>query len=188
MKILEYEANLLIHMHHKPPRRRAKDVFKTGDWKDRLTEIKKLDDDCSLLTNVIIDYRTKAWREEERDWQADLLKQPRKEQERLNIKKLYINYKAVKNDCNPTRVPGTCEWFLRHPDFLTWRQSKRSSLLWVSADPGCEKSVLSKYLVDRKNDVLSQSHDLTPVICYFFFKDGEADLVDASKALCALLL
>lgn len=186
VKILEYEANLLVHKDHNPPRRWARDVFKAGDWTARMTEIQNLDAKCSKLTEVVADHRAQEWRHEERQWQADLLRQPRKEQEKRNIQKLYINYEAVKNDYNRTRVPGTCEWFLRHPDFLAWRQSRHSSLLWLSADPGCGKSVLSKYLVDRKGDVLTLSAK-PPVVCYFFFKDGEADCVDASKALCAIL-
>ena len=186
VKILEYEASLLVHMHHNAARRWARDVIEAGDWTGRIREIRKLDDQCSKLTEAMADHRAQKWSQEERRWQADLLMQPHKEQERRNIQKLYTNYEAVKNDYNPTRVPGTCQWFLRHPDFLAWRQSRSSGLLWVSADPGCGKSVLSKYLVDCKGDVLSLKAT-PPVVCYFFFKDGEPDAIDSSKALCAIL-
>jgi hypothetical protein len=83
---------------------------------------------------------------------------------------------------NPDRVDGTCQWFLQHPKFRNWRDSKISGLLWVSADPGCGKSVLSKSLVD--NELLSTKSRTT---CYFFFKDDDIDQKSVTKALCALI-
>ena len=56
----------------------------------------------------------------------------------------------------------------------------------MSADPGCGKSVLVKYLVDQKGEVLS-ANTQAPTICYFFFKDGDVDRVDGVKAMCAIL-
>ncbi|KAH7116439.1 hypothetical protein EDB81DRAFT_848410 [Dactylonectria macrodidyma] len=53
----------------------------------------------------------------------------------------------------------------------------RSGPLLVTADPGCGKSVLAKYLID---------HGLprSTTICYFFFKDQDQNTV--RQALCAL--
>ena len=76
------------------------------------------------------------------------------------------------------RVEGTCMWFLNHPHFQEWKR-KESGPLLVSADPGCGKSVLAKYLVDH---VLAES---STVCCYFFFKDQVQNTV--REALCALL-
>jgi hypothetical protein len=84
-------------------------------------------------------------------------------------------------DFNRDRIEGTCEWFLRHPHFKEWHERNASGLLWVSGDPGCGKSVLSKYLVDeklRKTDVQST--------CFYFFKDL-AGRNDATTALRAIL-
>ncbi|KUL82102.1 hypothetical protein ZTR_10071 [Talaromyces verruculosus] len=53
-----------------------------------------------------------------------------------------------------------------------------SGPLLVSADPGCGKSVLAKYLIDHQ---LPRS----ATICYFFFKDLDQNTV--RQALCALL-
>jgi hypothetical protein len=75
------------------------------------------------------------------------------------------------------RLEGTCMWFLNHPHFQEW-QEKASGPLLVSADPGCGKTVLTKYLIDR---VLSESS----AVCYFFFKDQVQNTV--REALCALL-
>jgi hypothetical protein len=75
------------------------------------------------------------------------------------------------------RVEGTCEWFLHHAHFQEWLQQVSGPLL-VSADPGCGKSVLAKYLI---NHVLAES----AAVCYFFFKDQDQNTV--RQALCALL-
>ena len=75
------------------------------------------------------------------------------------------------------RVEGTCMWFLQHANFQEWVKQDSGPLL-VSADPGCGKSVLAKYLVDH---VLPES----ATVCYFFFKDQDQNT--ARQALCALL-
>ena len=75
------------------------------------------------------------------------------------------------------RVEGTCKWFLQHHHFQEWVTQDSGPLL-VSADPGCGKSVLAKYLVDH---VLPES----ATVCYFFFKDQDQNT--ARQALCALL-
>jgi ankyrin repeat protein len=75
------------------------------------------------------------------------------------------------------RVEGTCNWFLQHSNFQRWLNQVSGPLL-VSADPGCGKSVLAKYLV---NHVLPAS----ATVCYFFFKDQDQNT--ARQALCALL-
>lgn len=66
-------------------------------------------------------------------------------------------------------------------DFYTNWLGKNSGLLVVSADTGCGKSVLAKYLVDsrfRRNQELA-------TIFYFFFQE---QLQNTQKqALCALL-
>ncbi|KAL4959122.1 uncharacterized protein BDV14DRAFT_194052 [Aspergillus stella-maris] len=75
------------------------------------------------------------------------------------------------------RVENTCIWFLQHENFQEWLQNESGPLL-VSADPGCGKSVLARYLIDN---YLPRS----ATICYFFFKDKVQDKVQ--QALCALL-
>jgi ankyrin repeat domain-containing protein 50 len=83
---------------------------------------------------------------------------------------------------NPDRIPGTCDWFVTHKLFQDWQGSESSMMLWVSADPGCGKSVLAKYLVDS---VLATTESRT--ICYFFFKDDFEDQRSIISALCCIL-
>jgi hypothetical protein len=84
---------------------------------------------------------------------------------------------------NPDRVPGTCEWFLRHQRYGEWLDESASNLFWVTVDPGCGKSVLSKFLI---NDYRSWMWTDTS-ICYFFFKDDSNENKSAILALCAIL-
>ncbi|KAI9775388.1 MAG: hypothetical protein M1839_001243 [Geoglossum umbratile] len=85
---------------------------------------------------------------------------------------------------NPNREPSTCLWFLENKRFLDWRDKSTSSLLWVTADPGCGKSVLSKALIDEK--LLDQDPE-NATFCYFFFKDVSDDQRSVTRALSALL-
>ncbi|PLN78804.1 purine and uridine phosphorylase [Aspergillus taichungensis] len=75
------------------------------------------------------------------------------------------------------RVKGTCEWFLNHDHFRTWLEQKTGPLL-VTADPGCGKSVLAKYLID-------QGLPRSATICFFFFQNQDQNTI--RQALCALL-
>ncbi len=56
-------------------------------------------------------------------------------------------------------------------------------MLWVSADPGCGKSVLARYLVDN----ILPTRDVTRTTCYFFFKDDFDDQKTLEGALCCIL-
>lgn len=75
------------------------------------------------------------------------------------------------------RIEGTCMWFLCHEHFQAWLKQESGPLI-VTADPGCGKSVLAKFLVDHG---LSKS----ATICYFFFKDNDQNTI--RQALCAVL-
>ncbi|KIM99288.1 hypothetical protein OIDMADRAFT_126768, partial [Oidiodendron maius Zn] len=83
---------------------------------------------------------------------------------------------------NRNRVDGTCQWFLNHEQYALWRNAHESRLLWVSANPGCGKSVLAKHLVD--NELQASTARST---CYFFFKEDNEDQKTATNAVCALL-
>ncbi|KAJ5653328.1 hypothetical protein N7490_000331 [Penicillium lividum] len=92
-----------------------------------------------------------------------------------------VNYAEQKN-INPKRAEGTCQWALQSSEYIRWWESNSDDLLWVSADPGCGKSVLARSIID---DYLESSHPSVR-ICYFFFKDNEQQN-DLSTALCSVL-
>ncbi|CAM1505036.1 Fc.00g106730.m01.CDS01 [Cosmosporella sp. VM-42] len=114
---------------------------------------------------------------------VELKKERDKQAEVLNLlRMLYLsNYRDAKSR-NRDRVDGTCVWFTTHSLFQHWHQSKTSRFLWVSADPGCGKSVLAKYLAD---DVLRSTSSRTT--CYFFFKDDFEDQRSLTVAICCIL-
>ncbi|KAM0439935.1 hypothetical protein ACHAPT_001034 [Fusarium lateritium] len=123
------------------------------------------------------------------NYQSQLEKDPsmkkkaeRAEQVTKLLRGLYKSLYSDAKDRKPRRAQGTCEWFTSHDRFRDWRDGKTCGLLWVSADPGCGKSVLSRYLVD---DVLNSSPSSTT--CYFFFKDDFEDQKTAAGALCCIL-
>ena len=84
---------------------------------------------------------------------------------------------------NPDRVPGTCDWLLRNTKFIHWSHSMASDLIWISADPGCGKSVLAKALVVEK----ALLGEIPRQICYFFFKDDALEQRSVTNALRAIL-
>lgn len=89
----------------------------------------------------------------------------------------YEQYKNI----NPNRAEGTCRWVLENSHYHHWRESNHNDLLWISADPGCGKSVLAKSLIDGDLDTSGSIS-----ICYFFFKDSD-DQSSFTAALCAIL-
>ena len=73
--------------------------------------------------------------------QASKQQDRRDEKEAELLESLASDYKSDKDSVS-ARVPGTCERFFEDNRFLKWRDSKHSRLLWISAGPGCGKSVL----------------------------------------------
>ena len=92
-----------------------------------------------------------------------------------------MSYLEAKNQ-NKERLKGTCEWFTEHAKFKQWDAARTSSMLYVSADPGCGKSVLARYLVDS---VLCESP--ARILCYFFFKENIEQQSLAVNALQCIL-
>jgi ankyrin repeat protein len=81
-------------------------------------------------------------------------------------------------------VKGTCKWLTGHAKFRAWdslNDPKSTSLLLLTAYPGCGKSVLSRHLIDT---VLVEPNR---TVCYFFFKDDFEHQKSPIKALCTLL-
>lgn len=82
----------------------------------------------------------------------------------------------------PENTPGTCQWFTKHHQYRSWRSHIGSDVLWVSADPGCGKSTLAKYLVEKE---LGTKDPYT--VCYFFFKDVSDERRSVTRALSVVL-
>ena len=102
------------------------------------------------------------------------------------MQNLYTSdYERHKNR-NPERAPGTCEWVFGHSEYLKWVSKSTSSLLWVSADPGCGKSVLASFLVDEFKRSETEK-TLPSTVCFFFFKDDSDEQNNALSAVSSIL-
>lgn len=112
-----------------------------------------------------------------------LEKQDKKERALLQDLATASNYEADKNFVS-TRIADTCEWFFEDQTFKQWRDCPESSLLWVTAGPGCGKSVLARALIDERR--VSRSV-MSSTVCYFFFKDSQERRTQSGHALGSLL-
>ncbi|KAI7970196.1 hypothetical protein EIK77_008423 [Talaromyces pinophilus] len=146
-----------------------------------IKEQKKIIDTLSSLHEVAQENRDIA--KEQLQCQKDLVKEMLSKEEqqchqlfRLTTNSRDATYEWYK-DRVEERVKDTCLWFLEHEHFQGWLNQVSGPLL-VTADPGCGKSVLTKYLIDH---ALPRS----ATICYYFFKDQDQNTV--RQALCAVL-
>jgi hypothetical protein len=184
--ILEFQARALCYLRKHPVTRLFSDMFKQDRWNALLEDIKEYKDSTRSFT-ALIDAEEMSRRfeelrnaqEKDRMWQNV---SARDEKAKNFLKMLYTCPYRDRKERNGERVPGTCEWFTNHSLFQSWNKNQGSSLLWVSADPGCGKSVLVKYLVDH---ILPSTSKRTT--CYFFFKDDFTDQKSATNAICAIL-
>ena len=173
-------------------------MFKMDDWDALLEDIKLQEANCQTFFDSVKDQEALDAREEGHRHRTSLLL-GKLEELNLGIKGIRnkleeihfsdeeskcfetlrtSNYLARK-DLNPERLTGTCNWFLDHQKYLGWvAQNPVSRLLWVSADPGCGKSVLAKALVDQYD---------RGSVCYYFFKDDTTVTRSAAHAICAIL-
>ena len=192
-QVLEFQARALCHLSKHPVTQFFKDMFQYDGWDTLLQEMQVSESRCKSWTDLIDGEKLHKGLEEQEARIVELqhlttgilntLKGREEKAKKLElVKKLYTSPYRDRKDRNPERVEGTCEWFTNHPLFRNWQESKTSSLLWVSADPGCGKSVLAKYLVDA---VLPSTKSRT--VCYFFFKDDFEDQRSVASALCCIL-
>lgn len=198
--ILGFQARLISHLWKRPGKRLIRNTVKGDDWKGWLEQVNKSDAECLLFTGLLDkEEEQTAWDKQysqakcqieiqellleafkyfQEKRQAD---RGGKQEERL-LHCLTSAYEEQKN-ANPTRVPGTCEWFLNSNEFLDWRNAQDSRILWVSAGPGCGKSVLSRCLIDEGH---LTTNILASTVCYFFFKDGQEGQTTSANALQAI--
>jgi hypothetical protein len=87
---------------------------------------------------------------------------------------------------NPSPVLGTCRWIIDHQHYQNWWQSQSSSLLWISADAGCGKSVLTSFLIGHLKSPETRI-EIPQCVCYFFFKDDNDQQKSAIYAISAIL-
>jgi ankyrin repeat protein len=199
--VIEYQARVICHLSSAQLSRAWQNVTDQNNWVSLVGMVNDLSKGCSdciphLLekelrknrdsqlqvmqeSQIILDEILRILKEGGEQTQRNYEKQ----EERDLLRDLASDYEGYKN-FNETRVPGTCEWFFDDDRFRRWRDSSISSLLWVSAGPGCGKSVLSRALIDEGR---LSTNVTTSTVCHFFFKDGEEGRMESTNALCAIL-
>jgi ankyrin repeat protein len=201
--IIEFQARAACFLQRNPVESTIRNMFKWDGWDGILSAIKeaeskvkdcarrksmndvcKIYDKLSEINNDIVGGVGEGFSRLAETQEAI----DRKTRVDAFLQLLYNNassYKDSKNR-NRERVTGTCDWFTDHALFKQWNlpvQSRLASsgLLYVTADPGCGKSVLSRYLIDQ---ILP---DDERTVCYFFFKDDFENQKTSLSALCTLL-
>lgn len=208
--IIEYQARAICHIAHVSVSRALQCVTGSDSWTEILQSIQDIKRTC--LGHIAQGQKEEIYLNSKNQLQAiqrQVILQEETLQDSKNNKQDdaerkflddfaqasgdYTRYK----DINPKRVPGTCEWFLADDRFSNWRVSQSGELLWVSAGPGCGKSVLSRCLIDEGHLTPDSMITIEPsairasqresVICYFFFKEGGEGPMNGAHALCAIL-
>ena len=203
--IFEYEARSVCHLSLRSAQRALSGVFETNDWNRILENMDNADRNCASLLALFDKSKEHMFEERQtqeliqqtkmlEDFQRKFSESRQYDLEASLLKSLASDYETDK-DKNRQRVNGTCEWFLQDERFHRWRDNESSSLLWISAGPGCGKSVLAKTLIDEW--LLSSASALHTTTCYFFFKGEENkekdnkreenQRTDAAIALSAIL-
>ncbi|KAJ5929314.1 hypothetical protein N7454_007162 [Penicillium verhagenii] len=189
-KLLEFQARALCYLQKNSFVQFSRGMLKRDPWDSLLKDMEDLENEARKFISLIEADELKSERERrEGELQSALEKHQiwqttstRNEKLKGFFQLLYTCPYRDRKDRNGPRVAETCEWFTSHPRFRKWNESLEAGLLWVSADPGCGKSVLAKYLVD---EVLPKPRGRT--VCYFFFKDDFDDQRSSTSALCSLL-
>ncbi|KAL8740703.1 MAG: hypothetical protein Q9190_006623 [Brigantiaea leucoxantha] len=198
--IFEYQAQLIVHLSQSSVKRGFRKTFNLQDWKELLTKVEMSSNRCTEYIALFDKEKEHQFYAEQSTQinSSELLKKVielfeasiaarqqshQDDNEAQLLESLASDYKDDKNSVSE-RVDGTCEWFFQDSRFLKWRDAKTSSLLWVSAGPGCGKSVLSRALIDERKTRTSAT---TSTVCYFFFKDGQEQRTRGANALSALL-
>jgi hypothetical protein len=191
-QILEYQARVICHLSSAQRERAWETINRADDWEGKRTEIEKASKNCEPYIDAF--KTSKAQEHFDRQWQQieesvtiqkgilQVLDEIRKEtkwnyedeMERKLLQDLVSDYEGESDyeadkNFNPVKIEGTCEWFFTDDKFRHWRDSNASNLLWLSAGPGCGKSVLSRSLIDEGR---LSTRIMTSTVCYFFFKAG----------------
>jgi hypothetical protein len=200
--LLEYEAKAVCFFHGKSSLTRTMSYIFSADWEAELKMVRDLEAEvtaCMAQFNSAGTTATLGQISQDTAKLSQMLHEMRnlreqgdeERQRQATTRRLELVAKfSTETTCPylermmavPKRVQGTCEWFQTHRKYRDWLQSPDGALL-LSADPGCGKSVLSRFLIE---EALPAEMDPDTTICYFFVKDSP-DQNNVPAALCALI-
>ncbi|KAJ5768882.1 hypothetical protein N7520_003441, partial [Penicillium odoratum] len=188
-RVLEFQARALCFLQRHTLERMFRNMFHE-DWNALKVNIASQENEARNFTQLIEAQgrkqdmeklsRSMQKAEERHQLQQSILDRNKKVFHFLKLLYRVCPYKERKDRVDK-RVHGTCQWFTKHIEFHKWKENQDLKLLFVSAGPGCGKSVLSRYLVD---EVLPAERR---TICYFFFRDDYPDQKTHTIALASML-
>lgn len=196
--VLEFQARAICQFDRGRAHQFARNVVEADEWKKRLEQITSGEAECEKIRVLLhsseqqhgmerLEGFFKPLNAEIQQRDDTLLAALEASREEEKESECLATLRTVDYESDKTRiadhVPGTCKWFLSHDKYQSWLSETHSRLLWVTADPGCGKTVLSKLLVNS----YIESATATTSVCYFFFRDGSEKNQDGTNALCALL-
>lgn len=195
--ILEFQLLSIIRLYRFSAKHLVGDMFQPHKWKELLSRVKEserilIQDAGQIHQSALYDLQEKTLQFNKELAEREMT---REELDCLQLFRLThtsgsgaelegkLTYEEFKYRVE-YRVEGTCQWFLNQENFKHWLKED-SEILLVTADPGCGKSVLAKYLIDCELPRYVNEAGESAVICYFFFKDQVQSHI--GLALCALL-
>lgn len=75
-------------------------------------------------------------------------------------------------------MPGSGTWLQQKPEFIDWKMSSTSSILWIHGIPGSGKTMLMSTIVQALMDDKSLN-SATSAFAYFYCTRGEAEIARA---------
>ncbi|KAF7891870.1 hypothetical protein EAF00_008172 [Botryotinia globosa] len=210
-KILNFQAEVVCQLNRSTIKGYLRKVFQTDKWETMHHDFLRIEGRCWGIAQAIDSDRCSRLLKEHNTKLAELhtigqvvsnftskkmthqavidigieSKQRERTKEEMECLQAFRSanlYEEQKNR-NPDRVDGTRRWLLESQSFRDWRDGESSGLLWISADPGCGKSVLSKPCVDERLVSISPA----TIMCHLFFKDISPEQRNPKKVVAALI-
>lgn len=208
--MLEYQIRAICHLSKKQLTRAWAKVSGQDDWAKKETELVEASKNCK--DNIIPFEKSEVQDRFNTEMQkldqianvaADISNtikdENRKKKEEKFLERLSLGageyFKGM--DYNKSPVSGTCEWFYNDESLSGWLTSSKGGVFWITAGPGCGKSVLARSLITQRHLAsTTTAFDLGPAVtitnnettvCYFFFKDDTKERSSINTAMCALL-
>ncbi|RWA10551.1 hypothetical protein EKO27_g4558 [Xylaria grammica] len=172
--IIDFQAQSVMRFFRRRFSNLLRETVKWDPWEEMLKKVKELGDNLEKESLQINTAANRAALGVLTRWQ-------RESDEGRCLQSFKQGDYAWYKDRIEDRVPDTCLWFLNHASYQSWLETGSGPLL-VSADPGCGKSVLTRYLIDSSFGFRVPKE---AAICYFFFKEGDQNTI--ALAFCALI-
>ncbi|KAJ6788228.1 hypothetical protein PWT90_04372 [Aphanocladium album] len=205
-KMLEYEIRAICHLSKKQLSRAWDKLSGQEDWAAREKEILDLSSKCkehvAPLQRVEIQQQFNIEMAKlDRICQtgAEVAETIKDENVKLKEETFLKHLESGATDYiggmnfNPDPVEGTCQWFYNHESLQKWLESSGSEVFWITAGPGCGKSVLARSLVTNghlasRTTEMDSATTYDAMLAYFFFKDEkEEKRTSMTSALSAML-